>query len=236
MPEPVIEIENLNFSYPDGREVLKNIHLTVFRGETLAIIGPNGAGKSTLLLHLNGILHENGSVRILGETLNDRNLRRIRARVGLIFQNPDDQLFCPLVYDDVAFGPLNLGYSPSKVREKVEKALAEVGMSGFEQRAPHHLSLGEKKRIAIATVLSMDPEILAFDEPTSNLDPRARWLLINLLKRLPATKIIATHDLEMVRLLCERTVVIDKGQILADGPTDSILNNLELLRTAGLAA
>ncbi|MCR4395041.1 MAG: energy-coupling factor ABC transporter ATP-binding protein, partial [Dehalococcoidales bacterium] len=220
---------------PDGREVLKNIHLTVYRGETLALIGPNGAGKSTLLLHLNGILHKNGSIKILGETIGDHNLRRIRARVGLVFQNPDDQLFCPLVYDDVAFGPLNLGYSPSTVREKVEKALAEVGMSGFERRAPHHLSLGEKKRIAIAAVLSMDPEILAFDEPTSNLDPRARWLLINLLKRLPATKIIATHDLEMVRLLCERTAVLDKGQILADGPTDSILNNLELLRTAGLA-
>lgn len=233
--EEIIRIENLSFSYPDGRQALNGICLRVTRGETVAIIGPNGAGKSTLLLHLNGLFHTNGAVQILGRTLDGDNLRWVRARVGLVFQNPDDQLFSPTVFDDVAFGPLNLGYSEDRVREAVKEALEQVGMAGYEQRSPHHLSLGEKKRIAIATVLSMNPEILALDEPTSNLDPRGKWSLIRLFRKLPSAKVIATHDLELVRALCPRTVIVDGGCILADGATDRILADTTLLRTSGLA-
>ena len=233
--EEVIRIENLSFSYPDGRQALKGICLAVTHGETVALIGPNGAGKSTLLLHLNGILHSNGAVRILGKTTSEQGLRSLRAKVGLVFQNPDDQLFSPTVFDDVAFGPLNMGYAQNQVRETVSRALKSVGMAGYEQRSPHHLSLGEKKRIAIATVLSMSPEILVFDEPTSNLDPRGKWSLIRLFQKLPATKIIASHDLELVRALCPRTVILDRGQLVADGPTQQILADSALLRASGLA-
>jgi len=234
--EEIVRVENLSFSYPDGRRALKGVYLTITRGETVAIIGPNGAGKSTLLHHLNGILHSNGAVRILDKTLNEDNLHWVRARVGLVFQNPDDQLFSPTVFDDVAFGPINMGYPEDRVREVVKEALEQVGMSGFEQRSPHHLSLGEKKRIAIATVLSMNPEILVFDEPTSNLDPKGKWSLIRLFQKLPATKAIATHDLELVRVLCPRTVILDRGCIVADGATEKILADTPLLRTSGLAA
>ena len=233
--EEVIRLENLSFSYPDGRQALRSLNLAVTRGETVAIIGPNGAGKSTLLLHFNDILHVNGAVQVLGKKLDDHNLRWIRAKVGLVFQNPDDQLFSPTVFDDVAFGPLNMGYSAPEVHDAVKKALESVGMAGCEQRSPHHLSLGEKKRIAIATVLSMSPEIMVLDEPTSNLDPRGRWSLIKLFKKLPVTKIIATHDLELVRTMCPRTVILDKGQIIADGATSQILADMPLLRASGLA-
>jgi len=233
--EEVIRIEDLSFSYPDGRQALRSIHLTVTRGETMALIGPNGAGKSTLLLHLNGIFYSNGAVQILGKALNENNLRWVRARVGLVFQDPDDQLFCPTVFDDVAFGPINMGYSKPRVCEAVKKALEWVGMAGYEQRSPHHLSFGEKKRIAIATVLSMSPEILVFDEPTSNLDPRGKWSLIRLFQKLPATKVIATHDLELVRALCSRTIILDHGRIVADGLTNQILADIELLQASGLA-
>jgi cobalt/nickel transport system ATP-binding protein len=232
--ETVIRAEGLSFSYPDGRLALQDIRLTVERAETVALIGANGAGKSTLLLHLNGVLHTNGALQVLGKTLNSRNLRWVRARVGLVFQNPDDQLFSATVYDDVAFGPINMGLSDSQVREAVSRALESVGMSGYEERAPHHLSWGERKRVAIATVLSMSPEIIAFDEPTSNLDPRSRGALIKLIRSLPATKIVATHDLGMVRTLCSRTVVLDHGHVAADGPTEAILDDLPLLRASGL--
>lgn len=233
--EEVIKIENLSFSYPDGKQALKGIHLTVTRGETVALIGPNGAGKSTLLLHLNGILHSNGAVRILGRKLDNSNLRWVRARVGLIFQNPDDQLFSPTVFNDVAFGPISMGYPEPKVREAVKKALESVGMAGYEPRSPHHLSIGEKKRIAIATVLSMSPETLVLDEPTSNLDPRSKWSLIELMRKLPATKIVATHDLELVRALCPRTIIVDHGELSVDGDTDRILADMPLLKAHGLA-
>jgi len=201
----------------------------------VALIGPNGAGKSTVLLHLNGILRSNGTVKILGRQVNDKNLRWVRSKVGLVFQSPDDQLFSPTVFDDVAFGPINMGYSEAEVRQSVAKALDWVGMTGYEQRSPHHLSIGEKKRIAIATVLSMSPEILVIDEPTSNLDPRSKWSLIGLLKRLPMTKIVAAHDLELVRALCPRTVVLDHGQVIADGATSDIMSNTALLAAHGLA-
>ncbi len=233
--DEVIKIDSLSFNYPDGQPALSNICLTARQDETVAIIGRNGAGKSTLLLHLNGILHNNGAVKILGRQVDDKNLRWVRSKVGLVFQNPDDQLFSPTVFDDVAFGPINMGYSETEVCQAVARALDWVGMTGYEQRSPYHLSIGEKKRIAIATVLSMSPEILVIDEPTSNLDPRSKWSLIGLLKRLPMTKIVASHDLELVRALCLRAIVLDHGQVIADGATDHILADLPLLRAHGLA-
>ena len=233
--DEVVTVDNLSFCYPDGQQALTNVRLTVRQGETVALIGPNGAGKSTLLLHLNGILRSNGVVKIFGRQVDDENLRWVRSKVGLVFQNPDDQLFSPTVFDDVAFGPINAGYSEAEVRESVTRALDWVGMAGYERRSPHHLSVGEKKRIAIATVLSMSPEILIIDEPTSNLDPRSKWSLSGLLSRLPMTKIVATHDLELVRVLCPRTIVIDHGQVITDATTSQILANISLLAAHGLA-
>jgi len=233
--EEIIKVGDLSFCYPDGQQALVNVNLAIHKGETVAMIGPNGAGKSTLLLHLNGILHSNGAVRVLGRPVDDENLRWVRSKVGLVFQNPDDQLFSPTVFDDVAFGPINMGYSKDEVRELVTRALEWVGMTGYEHRSPHHLSIGEKKRIAIATVLSMSPEILVIDEPTSNLDPRSKWSLIDLLKGLPITKVIASHDLELVQALCHRTIVLDYGQVVADGATNHILADKPLLRAHGLA-
>ena len=201
----------------------------------MALVGPNGAGKSTLLLHLNGILRSNGVVKVFGRTVDDKNLKWLRSKVGLVFQNPDDQLFSPTVFDDVAFGPINMGYSEAEVRESVTRALDEVGMTGYEQRSPHHLSVGEKKRIAIATVLAMNPEILVIDEPTANLDPGSKWSLIGLLKTLPMTKIVASHDLELVQALCQRTIILDQGKVIADGATEHILADIPLLVAHGLA-
>ena len=234
--EEIVRVDNLSFCYPDGQQALTDISLTIYQGETVALIGPNGAGKSTLLLHLNGILHSNGVVKVFGKPVNDKNLKWVRSKVGLIFQNPDDQLFSSTVFDDVAFGPINMDYSEAEVRQCVARALDWVGMAGYEQRSPHHLSVGEKKRVAIATVLSMTPEILVIDEPTSNLDPGSKWSLIGLLKRLPVTKIVASHDLELVQALCQRVIVFDKGQVIADGTTSQILADMPLLRAHGLAS
>ncbi|OGO59277.1 MAG: cobalt ABC transporter ATP-binding protein [Chloroflexi bacterium RBG_19FT_COMBO_47_15] len=233
--DKVIEIKNLSFNYPDGHQGLKNVDFIVCPGENVAVIGPNGAGKSTLLLHLNGILRGNSSVKICGLVMDDKNLKEIRKRVGLVFQDPEDQLFSLSVFDDVAFGPINMGYSELEVRQRVTRALEWVGMGGYGKRSPHHLSFGEKKRIAIATVMSLDPEVLVIDEPTSNLDPRGKWSLIELLKQLPMTKIIATHDLELVRALCHRTMVMDEGKVVADGGTEAILGDAHLLKEHGLA-
>ena len=233
--EEIVAVSNLSFCYPDGQQALTDVNLTIYRGETVALIGPNGAGKSTLLLHLNGILRSNGMVKVLGRQVDDKNLRWVRSKVGLIFQNPDDQLFSSTVFDDVAFGPINMGYPEAEVRQCVARALDWVGMTGYEQRLPHHLSVGEKKRIAIATVLSMAPEILVVDEPTSNLDPGSKWALISLLKRLPVTKIVASHDLELVQALCQRAIVLDQGQVIADGATEHILADKRLLAAHGLA-
>ncbi|HIC92983.1 MAG TPA: ABC transporter ATP-binding protein [Anaerolineae bacterium] len=233
-----IEIRNLSFSYPDGQRALENISLSIGLGETVAIVGPNGAGKSTLLLHLNGILRGNGAVRVLGLAIEEKHLKEIRSQVGLVFQDPDDQLFMPTVFDDVAFGPINMGLPEEEVCRRVAWALERVGMSGYERRSPHHLSVGEKKRVAIATVLAMSPEVLAVDEPTSNLDPRGRWELIGLLKELSqrlAALIIASHDLEAVWALCQRTIILDEGRVVADGPTSRILSDIRLLASHGLA-
>ncbi len=233
--EEILKIDNLSFGYPDGQQALTDINLTIYQGETVALIGPNGAGKSTLLLHLNGILHSNGAVKVFGKPINDKNLRWVRSKVGLIFQNPDDQLFSPTVFDDVAFGPINMGHSEAEVRQSVTRALDWVGMATYEQRSPHHLSIGEKKRISIATVLTMAPEILVIDEPTSNLDPGSKWSLITLLERLPGTKIVASHDLELVKALCQRTIILDHGRIIADGATSHILADIPLLVAHRLA-
>ena len=231
----IIKVDNLSFCYPDGQQALTNINLTIYHGESVALIGPNGAGKSTLLLHLNGILRSDGVVKVFSKPVDDKNLRWVRSKVGLVFQNPDDQLFSPTVFDDVAFGPINMGYSEAEVQQYVTRALDWVGMTGYEQRSPHHLSVGEKKRIAIATVLSMNPEILVIDEPTSNLDPGSKWSLIELLRGFSVTKIIATHDLELVKALCQRVIVFDDGHIVADDTTDHILANKSLLVAHRLA-
>lgn len=233
--DKVVEIENLSYSYPDGQQALYDINLAIGLDETVALIGQNGAGKSTLLLHLNGIMRSDGTVRILGIPLEDKNLKWVRSKVGLVFQNPDDQLFMPTVFDDVAFGPINMGYAEEEVRKRVSKALQWVGMNGYEKRSPHHLSIGEKKRISIATILSMRPEILVIDEPTANLDPRAKWELVKLVKGLPMTKIVASHDLEMITALCERTIILDEGKIVADDATLNIMSNTPLLERHGLA-
>ncbi|HEY82803.1 MAG TPA: ATP-binding cassette domain-containing protein [Dehalococcoidia bacterium] len=233
--DDAIRIEKLSFSYPDGHQALAGVSLVIGRGESVGIAGPNGAGKSTLLLHLNGILRsDDGAVKVLGQPVDDKNLRWIRSKVGLVFQDPDDQLFSPTVFDDVAFGPINMGYTASEVKEAVARALDWVGMKGCEERSCHHLSFGEKKRVSLATVLAMDPEILVLDEPTSNLDPAGKWALISLLKKLAVTKIVATHDLEMMQALCQRIVLLDQGQVVAEGPAEKILADKDLLAAHGL--
>jgi len=193
-----------------------------------------GAGKSTLLLHLNGILRGEGTVRVMGQEVAEPNLARIRAQVGLVFQDPDDQLFSPTVFDDVAFGPLYAGLPEEEIQRRVAWALAQVGLEGYAERVSHHLSLGEKKRAAIATVLAMQPEVLALDEPTLGLDPRTRRRLIGLLRELPQTMLVATHDMRMVAEVFPRMVVLDEGRVVADGPTDELLADRQLLETHGL--
>lgn len=229
-----LKVEKLRKVYNNKLEALKGIDLEVTDGDFFALLGPNGAGKSTLMLHLNGILHGQGTVRVAGLDVRDGNLGRVRAAVGLVFQNPDDQLFSPTVFDDVAFGPIYQGLKEADVRRRVNQALEAVYMSDYAARVSHHLSVGEKKRIAIATVLSMDPEILVLDEPSAGLDPRARRGLIHLLHELPQTILASTHDLLLVRELFPRMVVMDHGEIVADGPTAEILANGALLETHGL--
>jgi len=229
-----IGIANLRFAYPDGVQALKGVDLTIAAGEKVALLGPNGAGKTTLLLHLNGIVRGKGDIRIMGQALSNGNLKYFRAKVGLVFENPDDQLFSATVFDDVAFGPLHMGLPKDEVLARVRLALEQVGMSGFEERLPHHLSLGQKKRIAIATVLSMSPSILALDEPFSSLDPGARRELMRLLQRLPQTMIVSTHHISIIRHLFPRTVVMDEGRVVADGDTETILADAALLEAHGL--
>lgn len=229
-----IEVKDLHFSYPDGHQALRGVNLYISPGEKVALVGPNGAGKSTLLLHFNGILSDHGEVFVCGKPVGKETMGEVRASVGLVFEDPDDQLFSPTVFDDVAFGPVYMGMSELEVRRNVGDVLHAVDMGGFESRVSHHLSNGEKKRIAIATVLAMDPEILVLDEPTSGLDPRSRRGLINLLRDLPQTMLISTHDIPMVSELFERTIVIDGGEIVFDGSTEDLLLDATFLDEHGL--
>jgi cobalt/nickel transport system ATP-binding protein len=226
----MIEIMDLDFHYPDGKSALEKINLCIQSGEKVALVGPNGAGKSTLLLHLNGILQGKGVVRINGMEVSKENLLRIRGVVGMVFQNPDDQLFSVTIAEDVAYGPIYQGFDRESVEQKVKTALKAVHLEGFEERHPFHLSGGEKKRASIATVLSMEPEYLVLDEPTSGLDPKSRRELIELLKSLSQTQIIATHDLPMVRDFADRVVLLNCGRVIADDSMEKIMFNKELLR------
>jgi cobalt/nickel transport system ATP-binding protein len=237
MPEcqgDIVQVRDLHFAYPDGRVALRGVSLNLCDFEKVALVGPNGAGKSTLMLHLNGIFSGDGAVTIAGMPVIKENLPIIRAIVGLVFQNPDDQLFSPTVYEDVAFGPLHMGLPEDEVRQRVEDALAAVHMSDFGDRLSHHLSVGQKKRISVATVLSMRPQILVLDEPSAGLDPRARRSLINFLRELPITMLVSTHDLRMVQELFPRIVIMDEGLIVADGPTEILLEDKVLLEEHGL--
>jgi cobalt/nickel transport system ATP-binding protein len=232
----VIEVEGLSFSYPDGRQALNDLSFRVAPGETIGLIGPNGAGKSTLFLHVNGLLGSplHGHIRVNGLDLKETNLFEIRRKVGLLFQDPDDQLFCATVEEDVAFGPQQLGLNEQEVGKRVKDALKAVKLQGFESRAPHHLSLGEKRRVCLAGVWACQPEILVFDEPTANFDPRGRREFIELCRSLHATKLIASHDLEMILALCSRVLVLDQGRLVAEGETRTILSNEPLMLEHGL--
>lgn len=235
MSHHIIEIKNLEYMYPDGTHAIKDVSFTITHGESVALIGANGAGKSTLLLHLNGcLLPQKGITRIGDIPITKSTLSSIRRTVGMVFQNPDDQLFMPTVFDDVAFGPLNLGLPLEEVQIRVASALNQVDLAHVKDKSPYRLSDGQKRSIAIATVLSMSPDILVMDEPSSNLDPKSRRNLINLLKTFTHTKIIATHDLDMVLDLCERTIILNEGKLLADGKTVELFQDATLLEKSHL--
>ncbi len=231
---PAIKVTDVSYTYPDGTPGLDGACLEVAEAETVGLIGPNGAGKSTLLLHLNGILTGSGEVLVFGRAPGELPVQEAGREVGLVFQNPDDQLFMPRVLDDVTFGPLNLGVERAEAEAQARDALAAVGMGKHADRAPHHLSLGEKKRVAIATVLVMEPRVLALDEPSSGLDPRGRRQLIALLADLPGTKLIASHDLGLIRALCQRSGLMDEGRVVATAQTDELLSDGALLAAHGL--
>ena len=230
MTAPSLDVRGLAFAYPDGHQALYGVDLTIGRGERVALLGPNGAGKTTLVLHLNGILAAGaGSVRVAGLPVQKEHLQEIRRRVGIVFQDPDDQLFMPTVRDDVAFGPANLGISGSELDDRVHAALRAVGMESFADRPPHHLSYGQRRRVAVATVLSMGPEILVLDEPSSNLDPASRRELAEVLMSLDVTVLMVTHDLPYALELCPRAAVLSGGVIVADGATRDLLTDDGLL-------
>lgn len=251
-PTPAVLVRDLAYRYPDGRAALRGVDLTIAAGESVALVGPNGAGKSTLLLHLNGLLpgkgsalHSHGgdgaardprtpSVWIDGIEVNARNGPEVRRRVGLLFQDPDDQLFSTSVLDDVAFGPLNQGKTKGEAKRIALESLERVELRDAADRVPHHLSFGERKRACLAGVLACEPSVLVLDEPTANLDPRGRRRFIHLIRTLPATKLIATHDLEMALELCGRTVLLDGGRVVANGLTRNVLGDPNLLEAHGL--
>lgn len=230
MNAPAIRVENLSYHYPDGRVALDGVDLNIAPGERVAILGPNGAGKTTLMLHLNGVLSaSSGTVEIGGMALNRKNLREIRRRVGVVFQDPDDQLFMPTVAQDVAFGPANFGVTGDALAERVQAALEIVSMTEHADRSPAHLSGGQRRRAALATVLACEPEILVLDEPSANLDPVARRELAETLATLSATMVIVTHDLPYAAQLCERAIVLDSGVVVADDSVTAVLTDRELL-------
>jgi len=235
MSHHIVRFEKVEYEYPDGTKALKGIDFTITHGESVGIVGANGSGKTTLLMHLNGyILPTRGIINIGDLILNKQTRQEIRKKVGLVFQDPDDQLFMPTVYEDVAFGPLNMGFDSKTVDEKVKKALEIVNCYDLKDKPPHHLSGGQKRAVAIATVIAMEPDILAMDEPSSNLDPKSRRALINLLKSFTHTKIIASHDLDMILDVCDRCIVIKDGIVAADGPSSKILSDEQLLEENNL--
>lgn len=233
--EPALELRGVAFAYPDGHQALFGVDLSVATGERVAVLGPNGAGKTTLLLHLNGILGQAagsnavGEVVVGGVTVSKATLGEVRRRVGLVFQDPDDQLFMPTVRDDVAFGPTNLGLKGAELDARVDEALDAVGMRELADRPPHHLSFGQRRRVAVATVLAMHCQVLVLDEPSSNLDPASRRELLDVLSGLGVTVVVVTHDLPFALELCERSVVLDSGRIVHDAPTLDVLQDPDLL-------
>jgi len=229
-----VAAHGVSYAYPNGHAALRDVSLTIHAGERVAIMGPNGAGKSTLLMHFNGIMRGHGRIEVAGLTLSDETVKRVRALVGVVFQNPDDQLFSPTVFDDVAYGPLYMGLPRDEIARRVTSALAAVDMSGFESRVPHHLSIGQRKRVSLATVLAMDPRVLVLDEPSAGLDPRARRGLIELLRRLPQTLVASTHDMRLVRDLFDRAVIMEDGRIVVDAPAREVLADEALLERYGL--
>jgi len=235
MSHHIVEAHDVHYAYPDGTAGLCGVSFRITHGESVALVGENGAGKSTLLLHMNGYLTAaRGKIRIGDYPVSSKTVDAIRRSVGMVFQNPDDQLFMPTVFDDVAFGPLNMGLDPEDVERKVVQALETVGATHLRNRPPYRLSQGEKRAVAIATVLAMSPDILVLDEPTSSLDPAARRRLIALLKTFHHTKIIATHDLDMAADLCERTIVLHQGRVIADGPTMAVFRDEDVLYRSNL--
>ncbi|MCX6402022.1 MAG: ABC transporter ATP-binding protein [Propionibacteriales bacterium] len=232
---PVLDVRGLAFAYPDGHQALFGVDLHVHQGERVALLGPNGAGKTTLVLHLNGILsgesgHGMGAVAVSGLPVTKKNLLEIRRRVGIVFQDPDDQLFMGSVRADVAFGPANLGLKGAALDKRVMDALEQVGMAAYADRPPHHLSFGQRRRVAVATVLAMEPEILVLDEPSSNLDPASRRELADILRGLDVTLLMVTHDLPYALELCPRAVVLSAGKVVADGTTYDVLTDDALMR------
>ena len=229
-----IHARGLSYDYPSGHGALRSLELHVEHGERVALLGPNGAGKTTFVLHLNGLLRGSGELEVAGLDVVDGALDDLRARVGIVFQDPDDQLFMPTVAEDVAFGPLNLGLEPHHARARVAEALAAVRMDGAADRAPHQLSAGERRRVAIATVLAMRPQLLVLDEPSANLDPRARRELLDVLETIDRTMLVTTHDLPLAAELCERSVVLSGGSVVADRPTEDLLTSGDLLASYDL--
>ena len=229
-----IEIENFTYRYPDGTPALSDISLSVEHGGKLALIGPNGAGKSTLLLAMAGFAKGTGKVLVDGLEVKSKNLKKIRTRLGCCLENPDDQLFMPTLFDDVAFGPLNMGLEPEQVKTRVAEALSTVGLADMADKAPHHLSAGQKRAAAVATILAMSPKIITLDEPDGSLDPRNRDNLMKLLKSLPQTLIIATCNMNFAAALADRAVLLDKGRIIADGEAKKIMSDVELMAEHGL--
>ncbi|MBI5075798.1 MAG: ATP-binding cassette domain-containing protein [Nitrospirae bacterium] len=235
MSHHIVEFKDVHYHYPDGTAALNGLSLRITHGESVGIVGANGSGKSTLLMHTNGyLLPQTGTITIGDFRLDKKTRQEIRKKVGLIFQNPDDQLFMPTVFDDVAFGPLNLGLSSERVNETVQEALETVGCSALRDKPPHHLSGGQKSAVAIASVIAMQPDILVMDEPASHLDPKSRRALINLLKHFHHTKIIASHDLDLILDVCRRCIIVKEGRVVADGPTEEILSDRQLLEENNL--
>lgn len=248
---PILKVDRLSYQYPTGQWALQDVSFSIAMNEVVGLVGPNGAGKTTLLQHLNGLLlgvrrpapvHATASsggesahpVEVLGMAVAAPNLAEIRRVVGLLFQDPDDQLFCPTVGEDVAFGPLNLGFPKDEVRRRVAESLEAVGLAGFEARVPQQLSFGERRRACLAGLLACEPNLLALDEPSSNLDPRSRRRLIELLRACQSAQLIASHDLELILELCDRVILLDQGRIHADGAPRDILSNSSLMLAHGL--